>query len=74
LQLSAAKVLLFFDIYKKICTLDADFIEFLQFRYQLNDLLLRSVCLLLVDFGGYDAHILGVPVVTAVSTNCLNRV
>ena len=33
--------------------------NFLQFRYQLNDFLLRSIGFLLVDFGGYNAHILG---------------
>ena len=67
LQLSAAKLRKIIDIYKKICTLDADFNEFLQFRYQLNDLLLRSIGFLLVDLGGYCAHVLGVPVVADVA-------
>ena len=67
LQLSAAKLRKIIDIYKKICTLDADFNEFLQFRYQLNNLLLRSIGFLLVDLGSYNAHILGMPVVTDVA-------
>ena len=55
----SAKLQQKFDIYKKICTFDADFFDFLQFCYQLNDFLFCSLCLLLIYLSRYNAHVVG---------------